>query len=263
MTNDHIIHQKHLIYFKNIFYIGFQKADPDRWEFSDEEFIEDPTYLLKNIHRRKPIHSYSHPRGYGVDPKKAALEQEIEKLSHEKNAIQSKLSSYNYLEKEKLKLEDFQRRLDGMEKRQTNLQNFFEKALQDSFIVELLSGKFESKDLAAYNKKRRLSQVDQMQLVAEGRLVDHPNVESLQKNLYEGELTGMQTRVNVDGKEFEIRVSSNRNVANEAINLADPKEVSDNVQVEVAARQEVNDVFWEQFLTEKPCYSNNEEAISN
>ncbi|XP_039682894.1 heat stress transcription factor A-5-like [Medicago truncatula] len=144
-----------------------------------------------------------------------------------------------------------------MEKRQTNLQNFFEKPLQDSFIVELLSGKFESMDLAAYNKKRRLSQVDHMQPISEDisnklRLELSPadsymnlisgstqgsneDVESLQKNLSEGELTGMQTRVNVDG----------------------------NVQVEVASRHEVNDVFWEQFLTERPCYSDNEEAISN
>ncbi|AES75411.1 heat stress transcription factor-like protein [Medicago truncatula] len=179
-----------------------------------------------------------------------------------------------------------------MEKRQTNLQNFFEKALQDSFIVELLSGKFESMDLEAYNKKRRLSQVDHMQPVAEGSLVDNPNIsnklrlklsladsymnlisgsthgsnkdaESLQKNLSKGELTRMQTRVNIDGKEYEIRVSSNRNVANEAINLADPKEVSSNVQVEIATRHEVNDVFWEQFLIERPCYLDNEEAISN
>ncbi|AES75410.1 heat stress transcription factor-like protein [Medicago truncatula] len=212
-------------------------------------------YLLKNIHHRKPIHKHSHPR------EMAALEKEIEKLSHEKN------------------------------KRQTNLQNFFEKALQDSFIVELLSGKFESKDLAAYNKKRRLSYVDQMQLVAEGRLVDHhisnklrlelspadsdmnliscstqgsnEDVESLQKNLYEGELIGMQTIVNVDGKESEIRVSSNQNVANEAIYPAEPKEVSGTVQVEVAARHEVNDVFWEQFLTKRPFYSDYEEAKSN
>ncbi|XP_024642192.1 heat stress transcription factor A-5 [Medicago truncatula] len=164
-----------------------------------------------------------------------------------------------------------------MEKRQTNLQNFFEKALQDSFIVELLSGKFESKDLAAYNKKRRLSYVDQMQLVAEElspadsdmNLIScstqgsNEDVESLQKNLYEGELIGMQTIVNVDGKESEIRVSSNQNVANEAIYPAEPKEVSGTVQVEVAARHEVNDVFWEQFLTKRPFYSDYEEAKSN
>ena len=157
------------------FYQGFRKADPERWEFANEEFIKDQKHLLKNIHRRKPIHSHSHPPGSAVDPERAALEQEIEKLSREKNALQAKLLSYNYLKTEKLQLEDFQRRLDGMEKRQTNLQNFFEKALQDSFIVELLSRKIESMDLAAYNKKRRLPQVDQVQPVAEGSLVDNPS----------------------------------------------------------------------------------------
>jgi len=36
-----------------------------------------------------------------------------------------------------------------------------------------------------------------------------------------------ESRVNTDGKEFEIGVSSNRNVANEDINLAPPKESSE------------------------------------
>ncbi|AES75416.1 heat stress transcription factor-like protein, putative [Medicago truncatula] len=88
-----------------------------------------------------------------------------------------------------------------------------------------------------------------MNLISGSTQGSNEDAESLQKNLSEGELTGI--------------VSSNRNVANEAINLADPKEVSGNVQVEVASRHEVNDVFWEQFLTERPCYSDNEEAISN
>jgi len=248
--------------FMSAFYQGFRKADLDRWEFANEKFIKDQKHLLKDIQRKKPIHSHSHPPGFAVDPQRAALEQEIQKLFRKKNALQSKLLSYNYLETEKLQLEDFQRRLDGMEKRQTNLQNFFEKALQDSFIVELLSRKIESMNLAAYNKKRRLSQVDHMQPVAEGSLVDNPSYfrlelthgsnedeESLQKYLSEGELTGTQTRTDLANTG--------------AINLADPKEASGNVQVEAAAQHGVNDVFWEQFLTERPCYSDNEEAISN
>jgi len=52
-------------------------------------------------------------------------------------------------------------------------------------------------------------------------------------------------------------------VANEAINLAPLKEASSNVQVKVAARHGVNNVFWEHFLTERPCCSNNEEIMSN
>ncbi|KAL5702860.1 Heat stress transcription factor A-5 [Ranunculus cassubicifolius] len=62
---------------------GFRKIDPERWEFANEEFIKDQKHLLKNIHRRKPIHSHTNPPG-SDDPERAALEEEIEKLSREK-----------------------------------------------------------------------------------------------------------------------------------------------------------------------------------
>ncbi|GLT71268.1 hypothetical protein SLA2020_433010 [Shorea laevis] len=69
---------------------GFRKIDPERWEFANEDFVKDQKHLLKNIHRRKPIHSHSHPQGSMVDPDRAVLDEEIERLSQEKAALEAK-----------------------------------------------------------------------------------------------------------------------------------------------------------------------------
>ncbi|XP_057733387.1 heat stress transcription factor A-5-like isoform X2 [Arachis stenosperma] len=138
--------------------------------------MKDQKHLLKNIHRRKPIHSHSHPPGSVVDPERAAFEEEIEKLNREKSSIESNIFSFKqHQSTAKLHLEEFQQRLDGMEKRQKHLLNIFEKALQNPTFVEQFSRKIESMDLSAYNKKRRLPQVDDMQPVVESSFVDNPN----------------------------------------------------------------------------------------
>ncbi|RDX78039.1 Heat stress transcription factor A-5, partial [Mucuna pruriens] len=377
---------------------GFRKIHPERWEFANDEFVKDQKHLLKNIHRRKPIHSHSHPPGSLVDPERAAFEEEIDKLSREKTSLESNI--YNFQQHRstaKVQLEDFLQRLDGVEKRQKQLLIFFEKALQNPTFVEHLSRKIESTDLSAYNKKRRLPQVDHVQPVAESSLVDsHSNFrvefgnvfhqdfssklrlelspavsdmnlvshstqssnedgESPQKKLSEVEPKGAQTRTALtfapetleladtgasftfkmdsclsrrataaessklhslepsseegdshiscqlnltlascplrvnrnsysarspqidcqeigklaesrffaNGKESDSGVSSNRNVAAEATNLASSQEAPSNNQVNPAPPDRVNDVFWEQFLTERPGCSDNEEAMSN
>ncbi|TKY59956.1 Heat stress transcription factor A-5 [Spatholobus suberectus] len=156
---------------------GFRKIHPERWEFANDDFVKDQKHLLKNIHRRKPIHSHSHPPGSLVDPERAGFEEEIEKLSREKTSLESDIYSFKqHQSTAKLRLEDFLQRLDGVEKRQKQLLNFFEKALQNPSFVEHLSRKIESMDLLAYSKKRRLPQVDHVQPVAESSFVDsHSN----------------------------------------------------------------------------------------
>ncbi|XP_014517147.1 heat stress transcription factor A-5 [Vigna radiata var. radiata] len=373
---------------------GFRKIHPERWEFANDEFVKDQKHLLKNIHRRKPIHSHSHPPGSIVDPERAAFEEEIEKLSREKTSLESNIHNFKqHQSTAKLQLEDFLQRLETTEKRQKQLLNFFEKALQNPSFVEHLSRKIESMDLSAY-KKRRLPQADHVQPVAESSFVDsHSNFrmefgnifhqdfsnklrlelspavsdmnlvsrstqssnedgESPQKKLSEVEPKGVQTRTSLtfapetleladtgasftfkmdtclprkattaensklislepsseEGdscqlnltlascpvqvnrnsysarspqidcqeigklaesrffasvKESESGVSSNQNLAAEATNLASPQEAPSNNQVNPAPPDRVNDVFWEQFLTERPGCSDNEEAISN
>lgn len=155
---------------------GFRKIDPERWEFANEDFIKDQKHFLKNIHRRKPIHSHSLPQAQGsaVDPERAALDEEIERLSREKLALEANVIRSNQQRSAaKLQFEDLKQRVDSMEQRQTKLLTFLEKALQNPTFGENLSQRIESMDFSAYNKKRRLPQVDHSQLAAENSFVDN------------------------------------------------------------------------------------------
>ncbi|XP_057956835.1 heat stress transcription factor A-5 [Malania oleifera] len=154
---------------------GFRKIDPERWEFANEDFVKDQKHLLKNIHRRKPIHSHSqsHPQGSLVDPERAAFDEEIERLSREKNLLETDFSRFKQQQSAaKLQLEDLMQRVLGMEQRQDNLLSFLEKAVQNPTFVEHLAQKIESMDFSAYNKKRRLPQLDHSQPVVENSFVD-------------------------------------------------------------------------------------------
>lgn len=77
---------------------GFRKIDPEQWEFANEEFIRGQRHLLKNIHRRKPIHSHS-GQGNSVpltDSEREDFEKEIEKLNHEKALLKSELERHKH-----------------------------------------------------------------------------------------------------------------------------------------------------------------------
>jgi heat shock transcription factor len=130
--------------------------------------VKDQKHLLNKIHRKKPIHSHNHSQGSHVDPERLAFEEEIEKLSNEKTTIQSNISNFKQnISTAKLHLEELQQRLDGMEKRQKNLLNLFERELQNPKFVEQIYQKIESLNLSGHNKKRRIPHV------AENSFVDN------------------------------------------------------------------------------------------
>ncbi|XP_022869962.1 heat stress transcription factor A-5-like [Olea europaea var. sylvestris] len=153
---------------------GFRKIDPEKWEFSNEEFVKGQKHLLKNIHRRKPIHSHSQPQG-SVDPERAAFEEEIEKLSLEKTNLEGDILGFEQQQSAaKLELESLKQRISSMELRQEKLLTFLDKAVQNPEFVERLAQKLESMDLSSYNKKRRLPHVDDFpQTIQENIFVDN------------------------------------------------------------------------------------------
>lgn len=153
---------------------GFRKIDPERWEFANEDFVKDQKQLLKNIHRRKPIHSHSNPQGSLVDAERAAFDEEIDRLSREKAALEAKLSRSKQQQSTlKHQLEDLPQRVGGMEQRQENLLTFLKKAIENPTFVEHLTQKIESMDFSAYSKKRRLPHADHGQQIGENNLLDN------------------------------------------------------------------------------------------
>ncbi|XVE84684.1 hypothetical protein DITRI_Ditri17bG0033200 [Diplodiscus trichospermus] len=153
---------------------GFHKIDPERWEFANEDFVKDRKHLLKNIHRKKPIHSHSNPQGSLIDSERAGFEEEIEQLSREKASLEANVLSFRQERSAaKYQLEELTVRADQMEQRQSTLFNFLQRAVQDPAFVEHLVRKIESIDIAAYNKKRRLPQIDQTKPVGENSFLDY------------------------------------------------------------------------------------------
>ncbi|KAL0392590.1 UNVERIFIED_CONTAM: Heat stress transcription factor A-5 [Sesamum radiatum] len=152
---------------------GFRKIDPEKWEFANEDFVKDQKHLLKNIHRRKPIHSHSQPQG-SIDPERAAFEEEIDKLSREKTLLEGNVLGFKEQQSAaKVQLEKLTQRIGSMEQRQERLLSFLENAVQNPEFVERLSQKLESMDFSAYSKKRRLPDASHVQSIQDNVLVDN------------------------------------------------------------------------------------------
>lgn len=352
----------------DIYFQGFRKIDPEKWEFANEDFVKDQKHLLKNIHRRKPTHSHSQPQGSTVDPERATYDEEVDKLMNEKSTLQAKLSRLrNQQSMGKAQIEELTDRVGKMEQRQDELLTFIEKTIKNPMFVEHLARRIETLDLSAYNKKRRLPQIDNDPQPAAENSVD--NVSSLRPesgNIFHQDFTdklrlelspavsdinlvshstqssnegGSPQRLTSDGKPRETQTSSRQEglvFTPEHVELSDtgtsfmfnidsslhqkspiskgprnlsPCEVSENsvschlnltlassaLQVEkpttikesnigvlsksrnlganegpknnkqgsAPAQGRANDVFWEQFLTERPGSSDDEEASSN
>uniref|UniRef100_A0A7N1A4S6 HSF-type DNA-binding domain-containing protein n=1 Tax=Kalanchoe fedtschenkoi TaxID=63787 RepID=A0A7N1A4S6_KALFE len=152
---------------------GFHKIDPEKWEFANEDFVKDQKHLLKNIHRRKPIHSHSIPQASAIDPDRAAFEEEIEGLTREKIEYEAMILKFEEQHSSvKVHLDTLTQRVGGLELRQQHLLSFLEKAIQNPTFVDRLSKKIESMHFSAYSKKRRLPQNESYHPITDSSFTD-------------------------------------------------------------------------------------------
>ncbi|KAI0492639.1 hypothetical protein KFK09_026915 [Dendrobium nobile] len=152
---------------------GFRKIDPERWEFANDEFVKGQKHMLKNIHRRKPIHSHSNPPLVAADAERAVLEEEIERLQREKVALQADLRRFKQQQSgTKIQLEDIERRLLNMEQRQAKMVAFLQRAVQNPKFLDnlvIMAGSSAS----ALHKKRRHPGVEYCPEVADNSVCEN------------------------------------------------------------------------------------------
>ncbi|XP_057860972.1 heat stress transcription factor A-1 [Cryptomeria japonica] len=137
---------------------GFRKVDPDQWEFANEDFLRGQRNLLKNIHRRKPMHSHSPQQQQVVDATRYELEEEIQTLKREKNMLMMELVRLRQQQQgTEMQMQTLEERLQVMEHRQHQMVAFLAKAMQKpDFVTQLVHQSENNKLLEAANKKRRL-----------------------------------------------------------------------------------------------------------
>ncbi|KAJ0986365.1 hypothetical protein J5N97_004721 [Dioscorea zingiberensis] len=142
-----------------VWYQGFRKIVPERWEFANEEFVRGQRHLLKNIHRRKAVHSLSLHHNASVplsEDEKHELEEEIDRLKHDKQIIVFELQKHTVQQHgmESL-MQVLEERLHIMEQRQKDIVAFLAKVVETPGCVPDL---FNQSSL--HHKKRRLPKID-------------------------------------------------------------------------------------------------------
>ncbi|OAY25002.1 heat stress transcription factor A-4a [Manihot esculenta] len=289
---------------------GFRKIDPEQWEFANEDFIRGQPHLMKNIHRRKPVHSHSmqNLQGQGsytlTDPERQTLRDDIERLQREKEVLISDLQRHEQERKGfEMQMQALKEKLQQMERRQQTMVSFVAQVLQKPGLALNLMSQLEP----GHDRKRRLPRI--------GYFYDEASME-------ENQMVTCQTRENVDSNtaalsnmeqfeqlessltfwesianDVENKMQSNSNLElDESTSCAESPAISCvqfsvdirpkspaidmNSEPAVASVPEpeplkeqttgtaptvaagVNDIFWEQFLTENPGSTDAQEVQS-
>nr|QGN75629.1 heat shock transcription factor A4 [Dianthus caryophyllus] len=273
---------------------GFRKVDPEQWEFQNDDFIRGQPHLLKNIHRRKPVHSHSMSSLHGQvsanpvnDSERQKYKNDIERLKNEKESLLLELQRQR---QEELGVESevqiLKERLLHMDQWQSGLVSYLSRILQKPDLGNIVP------QVENHDRKRRFSRPDQFH--------DDTTSEDSMGNLLDLDITHLErleyclgfwenlvheirerfahttsplelaesttcpdspaisyTQLNLDVPHSSSRIDVNSDPPSTAVQRKEHEAGTAS-----AVPQRVNDVFWEQFLTENPGSADAQEVQS-
>ncbi|CAK9182583.1 unnamed protein product [Ilex paraguariensis] len=280
---------------------GFRKVDPEQWEFANDDFVRSQPQLLKNIHRRKPIHSHSlqnlHGQGASSSPltesERDGYKDDIERLTCKKESLQMELQRHEQEQQGiELQTQTLSERLQHVEQRQMNMLSALARVLQKPEVSlnllpqseihdrkrrlprnnyftadasidrnqkgtsQILAGEnLSGSSLSVFNKE--LLEKLESSLIFWENIIHSVGQAYMQQNLSleldestscADSPTMSYTELNVDGGSKTSGIDMN----SEPFTAIVPEVAASEEQIGVTVSTGVNDVFWEQFLTENP-----------
>ncbi|KAK6124169.1 hypothetical protein DH2020_042078 [Rehmannia glutinosa] len=287
---------------------GFRKVDPEQWEFANDDFVRGQPHLLKNIHRRKPVHSHSAPNLPSL-PSLTELERkgykdDIERLNSDKESLHMELQRHKEEQQGlKVQMRALTERVQNVEQRHANmLSSLAQRLNQPAFSLDLTpqveahdrkrrfpGSSYLREETSTEDNQRASSQIPTIEN-SDGNTLLTFNKESLEQlesslifweklvldageglvqpnsslELVESEscvpspsISYTQLNLDVGAKTSEIDMNSEPKIPE-----VQPRAEERAVGTATNGRTGVNDVFWEQFLTENPGSNDSSELQS-
>ncbi|KAJ8531524.1 hypothetical protein K7X08_026958 [Anisodus acutangulus] len=246
---------------------GFKKIDPEQWEFANEDFLRGQPHLLKNIYRRKPVHSHSAQNIQSLssaltESERRGYKEDIEKLKHENELLHLELQGHKQDHQGlEMQMQVFTERVQQVKNRQKDVLSTLARTINKPGLALSLMPQLEMNER---KRKKASSSEDPTR-----KNVDPTSLLTLNKELldqlessltfWEYILCDIDQRSSSVDLDESISCADSPAISYPQLNIDVGSKVSDidmnsepNENASSNVPTGVNDVFWEQFLTENP-----------